>query len=130
MPQKIWISIVEVLIVLGAFAVVITSIIKILRSKCNDKTQMFDKGWNKCRKICDYDINQSCTDCTHWDYSTKKCEPCPSGMTWNNNTATCIEGCSGNGAWWGGSKANNYTDGKCICAPGFAGKKCDVTQGG
>ena len=126
MPQKPWISIVKLLIVLGGFATVIIVIARTLSHNCNDNTKMFDKGMNECRKICDYDTKPGCTDCTHWDYATKTCKLCPVGMTWNNDTGVCVQNCNDNGGWWGGSEGLQYNNSGCMCSSSFLGTNCSV----
>ena len=126
MPQKPWISIVKLLIVLGGFATIIIVIARTLSHNCNDNTKMFDKGMNECRKICDYDTKPGCTDCTHWDYATKTCKLCPVGMTWNNDTGVCVQNCNDNGGWWGGSEGLQYNNSGCMCSSSFLGTNCSV----
>jgi hypothetical protein len=119
-----WTKIISLGLIIGGFAVMIFFLVRMMRQKCGGSTFMFDKAINICRNKCGKDTDPNCTNCTYWNYANGGCESCPSGQVWHSDIAACKVDCGGNGAWWGGSKENEYKDSKCLCSCKYAGPHC------
>ena len=91
------------LIILVAFGGIIFAISFAFATKC-PTGQTYDKDQQKCIKTCiegkevyDTDTNDCrplCGDNEVWSRSTNKCQKCPVGSTWNENSQECLLYCS------------------------------------
>lgn len=91
------------LIILAAFGGIIFAISFAFATKC-PTGQTYDKDQQKCVKTCEegeevYDTDTNdcrplCGDNEVWSRSTNKCQKCPVGSTWNENSQECLLYCN------------------------------------
>lgn len=91
------------LIILAVFGGIIFAISFAFATKC-PTGQTYDKDQQKCIKTCtegeevyDTDTNDCrplCRDNEVWSRSTNKCQKCPVGSTWNENSQECLLYCT------------------------------------
>ena len=96
------------LVIMLVFGVLIVGIADVLdKSDCRSGQIPDNYIKGGCRDPCDYDKDNSCLECTHWDYTKEKCIKCSRGQSWNGTTCT-TDVCSVHGVY-------DYINHKCDC---------------
>lgn len=92
-------ALVGLFLMIGGFAVIISSVAKNLSNTCPTGEHPDPKAKGGCRVKCDWDDHPDCRNCTHWDYDANKCVKCdPPQLPWNGSN--CVgQKCNGHGQW-------------------------------